>query len=222
MSPGERSCLRVSAVSKAFLGRPVLDSIELGCAPGQVCAILGANGSGKSTLLRIVSGMIEPDRGSVSILGEPLARGGIAARRHLGYVPDGLASLPDLLVQEFMALVRSLKQPVSNPVAEQQWLGWRDRLGLDPIWRQRLGTLSFGQRKRACTLAALIGDPWLLLFDEPSNGLDPSGSELMVELIRQRKAAGQATVFTTNDRPFAERLEARQFRLDAGMLTALD
>lgn len=213
--------LHVKAVSKAFLGRPVLDGIELGCAPGEVCAILGANGSGKSTLLRILSGMIEPDRGSVSILGEPLARGGIAARRQLGYVPDGLASLPDLLVQEFMALVRSLKQPASNPIAEQCWLSWRNQLGLDPIWYQRLGTLSFGQRKRACTLAALIGDPWLLLCDEPSNGLDASGSELMLELIRQRKAAGQATVVTTHDQPFAERLEARQFQLEAGKLTPI-
>jgi ABC-2 type transport system ATP-binding protein len=214
--------LRVNAVSKAFLGRPVLDGIELGCAPGQVCAILGANGSGKSTLLRILCGMIEPDRGSVFILGEPLARGGIAARRQLGYVPDGLTSLPDLRLQEFVALVRSLKQPVSNPVAEQRWLGWRDRLGLDPVWHQRLGTLSFGQRKRACTLAALIGDPWLLLLDEPSNGLDPSGCELMLELFRQRKLAGQATVLTTHDRPFAERLEATQFGLDAGKLTEID
>jgi ABC-type multidrug transport system ATPase subunit len=213
--------LRVNDVTKAFLGRRILDGIELGCAAGEVCAILGVNGSGKSTLLRILCGMIEPDRGSVSILGEELARGGVAARRLLGYVPDGLATFPDLLVQEFMALVRSLKQPVSTPEAEQRWLGWRDHLGLESVWRQRLGTLSFGQRKRACTLAALIGDPWLLLFDEPSNGLDPDGAERMLELIRQRTSAGQATLFATHDRSFAERLEARLFRLDAGKLTPL-
>jgi ABC-type multidrug transport system ATPase subunit len=212
--------LHVSAVSKAFLGRTVLDGIELRCAPGEVCAVLGANGSGKSTLLRILCGMIEPDRGSVSILGEPLARGGIAARRNLGYAPDGLESLPDLLVQEFMALVRSLKQPASDPTRDALWLGWRDRLGLEPIWRQRLGTLSFGQRKRAGTLAALIGDPWLLLCDEPSNGLDPAALELMLELIRQRRAAGQATVLATHDRAFADQLETRQFHLEAGRLVS--
>src|SRR3954470_5930039 len=97
--------LKARDVTKIFRGRRVLDGIELDCDSGQVCAVLGENGSGKSTLLRVLCGMLEPDRGQISIRGHELTGGGVAARRHLGYVPDGTDTLPDLSLHEFSALV---------------------------------------------------------------------------------------------------------------------
>jgi ABC-type multidrug transport system ATPase subunit len=205
-------------LSKTFRGRRVLDRIELSCKSGEVCAVLGQNGSGKSTLLRILCGLIEPDRGTVSIHGHELTGGGVAARQHLGYVPDGAQSLPDLSLQELAALVGSLKRSGGDRAAERELFGWRERLGLTDSWQQRLGTLSFGERKRAWTLLALIGDPWLLILDEPSNGLDPAGAALIRELIEQRCARGQATLLACNDLPFLAPLPARRHRLHEGKL----
>jgi ABC-type multidrug transport system ATPase subunit len=214
--------LRAQDITKVFRGRRVLDAVELSCDSGQVCAVLGENGTGKSTLLRVLCGMLEPDSGQIWIQGHELTGGGVEARRHLGYVPDGTDLLPDLSLREFSALVRSLKQIRPDAAAEQELLRWRERLGLAEAWQQRLTTLSFGQRKRACTLAALLGDPWLLILDEPSNGLDPAGVALMVELIEQRRHRGLATVLASNDIPFVEQLVAQRQRLHEGRLVLED
>jgi ABC-2 type transport system ATP-binding protein len=208
--------LEVTELTKYLGGRRVLDGLTLSCASGEVCAVVGENGAGKSTLLRIVSGMIEPDAGHVVINGELLEVSRPSARRQLGYAPDATEALPDLLVEEFMSLVRALKHLKTGDQLEPDFLVWRERLGLTGIWNQRLNTLSFGQRKRACTLAALAGDPWLLILDEPSNGLDPAGVEWMLRLIESRQAVGKATLLASNDRPFVSRLQARQYLLQAG------
>jgi ABC-type multidrug transport system ATPase subunit len=212
--------LVASEISKTFRGRCVLDALQLSCAAGDVCVILGENGSGKSTLLRILCGMIEPDAGSVRILGHALDGGGVEARKHLGYVPDGTDALPELSLREYIALVRALRRLPANEAAERESLAWRERLELRAAWHQRLGTLSYGQRKRAGLLAALLGAPWLLILDEPSNGLDASGVALLCELCEQRRRAGQATLLASNDVPFVARLGARTLRLRDGRLHA--
>lgn len=211
--------LVASGVSKTFRGRRVLDALELRCQPGEVCALLGENGSGKSTLLRVLCGMIEPDSGTVSIQGHPLQGGGVEARRHVGYVPDGTDALPELSLREYVSLVRALRRLPADEPAEQELLSWRDRLELRGAWHQRLHTLSYGQRKRASLLAALLGAPWLLILDEPSNGLDTDGVSLLCQLCEERRRASQVTLLAANDLPFVARLHARVLRLKAGKLS---
>jgi ABC-type multidrug transport system ATPase subunit len=200
--------LHVRDLTKAYRGRRVLDRLELACAAGEVCAVLGENGAGKSTLLRVLCGMLEPERGAIAIQGHELRGGGVEARRQLAYVPDGTETLPDLSLREFIALVRSLKQLPADAAAERELAARREWLGLEQAWHQRLATLSFGQRKRACLLAALLGDPWLLILDEPSNGLDPSGVAQVLELIAERRTRARATLLATNDLPFVRQLAA--------------
>ena len=207
--------LQVVDVSKRLGARKVLDRVSLSCAASEVALVVGENGAGKSTLLRVVSGVLEPDAGQVRIGGHPMAQGGIEARRALGYVPDATDALPDLMVSEFVKLVGELKGVATgrrggphDPLAPQ-----RTRLGLDGVWHQRLSTLSFGQRKRACVLAALIGDPLLLVLDEPSNGLDASGTAVMRALIEDRRVGGKATLLTTNDLAFVDSVEGSRYEL---------
>jgi ABC-type multidrug transport system ATPase subunit len=148
----------------------------------------------------------------VTIGGYSLDDGGTAARRLLGYVPDATEPLPELLVGDFLALVQALKQAPPADAALLQTLGVSDLL------LQRISTLSFGQRKRTCLAAALLGDPWLLILDEPSNGLDPDGVRLIAELLLARAARGRATLLSTNDEPFAAAVRGTHYRLLAGQL----
>lgn len=210
--------LVASAISKTFRGRLVLDALNLSCESGEVCVILGENGSGKSTLLRVLCGMIEPDVGSVHLQGHSLGGGGVEARRHLGYVPDGTDALPELSLREYISLVRALRRLRRDEAAERELLDWREQLELHAPWHQRLSTLSYGQRKRAGLLAALLGDPWLLILDEPSNGLDAEGVSWLCALCEQRRRAGRATLLASNDLPFVTRLGARLQRLSQGKL----
>jgi ABC-type cobalamin/Fe3+-siderophores transport system ATPase subunit len=214
---GRSQVLEIDEVQKRLGGRRLLDGVSATCGAGEVLVVLGENGAGKSTLLRIVAGIVEPDGGAVTLCGAALAHGNPEARCRLGYAPDAAQPLPDLRVEELVALVRALKalpRGISGEVESRWW----DRLGLELLLGQRLSTLSFGQRKRALTAVAVTGDPWLLVLDEPSNGLDPAGSDLMLELIAERRARGLATLLASNDAPFVARLGGAAHQLRRGKL----
>lgn len=209
--------LEVDAIEKRLGGRELLRKVSLRGAPGEVVVITGENGSGKTTLLRIVAGMLEPTRGSVRIAGHSLARDPVRAKAHLGYVPDGLDTLPELLVSEFIALVLALKRTRDKPAVSIDER-WRERLGVNETWGQRLRSLSFGQRKRATLLAALIGEPGLLILDEPTNGLDAAGTLLIEALLEERQRASLTTLLCTNDLELESRLTATRYHLASGSL----
>lgn len=203
----------IRKLHKRLGSRPVLIGVDLKIAPSEVVVVLGPNGSGKSTLLRLIAGILEPDSGQVVISGSPIHGGGVAARRLIGYVPDASDPLPDLLVAELCTLVCSLKRA---PAPSASLI---EQLGVSSYFHQRLGTLSFGQRKRACLLCALIGDPELLILDEPSNGIDPEGVTMILSVIAEQVRRGRSVIASTNDEPFAEALAGRQVRLQDGVLS---
>lgn len=134
----------------------------------------------------------------------------------LGYVPDSTDAFPDLRVGEYLSLVQSFRR-ASRSSADIHG-EWREQLGVDQLARQRVSSLSFGQRKRMCTAAALSGDPWLLVLDEPSNGLDPDGVDLVVALLRSRAQSGKAVLCATNDEAFADRIGGARYALAGGKL----
>ena len=209
--------LKVTDVAKVLGGKRVLEGVSFEVGHGEIAIVRGENGSGKSTLLRVVTGLLGLDRGSVVVCGAELGRDEVAAKREMGYVPDATDALPDLLVREFIELVWALKRPPigrdMRPTSE-----FIARLGLTKVWGQAIGALSFGQRKRMCLLAALCGDPWLLVLDEPSNGLDPEGVDLVVDLIDGRRAQRKGTLLATNDPAFVERLTGRRLWLEGGRI----
>jgi ABC-type multidrug transport system ATPase subunit len=208
--------LLVDQIHRRYGSRRVLDGVSASCAPGETLVVVGENGSGKSTLLSIVAGLIEPNAGQVILLGKPITAGAVAGRRHLGYLPDAPDAFPDLAVAELLALSLSLKRAAPPAPGLESWTA---RLGLSANLQQRLDTLSFGQRKRAFLLSALIGDPWLLILDEPSNGLDPGGVALVLDIVAERRSAGQATLVASNDASFVMALGGTVLRLAAGRLT---
>jgi ABC-type multidrug transport system ATPase subunit len=208
--------LRATKLGKKLGAKAVLDGVELACAPSEVVLLLGRNGAGKSTLLRVLAGLLEPDDGAVTLDGRSVHGADAAARAQIGYLPDATDIFPELSVRELVALVEALKQA---PFTDEQGRAWRTRLGLDDLWSQRLRTLSLGQRKRSYAMAALVGDPWLLVMDEPTNGLDPGGCGVILEIIAERQAAGRGTVLASNDVELARALRAATVRrIDGGRL----
>jgi ABC-type multidrug transport system ATPase subunit len=209
--------LTVTDLSKVLGGKRVLDRVTLEVGRGQIGVVLGANGSGKSTLLRLISGILRPDHGDIVICGMSMRRNEVGAKRNLGYVPDATEALPDLLVREFGALVSVLKRTEVGRAAHPSQ-AWIERLALHTVWGQSIASLSLGQRKRMYLLAAMCGDPWLLVMDEPSNGLDPDGTALVVDIIEERRIAGLGTLLSTHESSFASGIGGAQYRLSAGTL----
>jgi ABC-2 type transport system ATP-binding protein len=206
--------LRVEAVHKRLGPHWVLRGASFDGDPGDQKAIVGANGAGKTTLLQILSGQLEPDRGEVYVAGRCLRDGAPEPRSQLGYVPDTSDALGDLSAQEFLDLVRALKGAPRTP--EDALL--EQRLAFSQLAPRAMRALSLGQRKRVCLLAALLGDPPLLVLDEPSNGLDTEAVAWLVELLKARAARGQVNVFSTNDAAFLLQTGAVTLRLQDGKL----
>ena len=200
----------IAHVTKRLGGRAVVDDVSLTLeAPGTV-ALLGQNGAGKSTLLRVVAGVLAADVGTVHLDGLPIEES--AARRRIGYVPESADPLPELTVDELLRLCGSLKEADLPPAATLS------RLGIEPYRRQRIGSLSLGQRRRACLAAALVGAPPLLLLDEPTNGLDPDGVALLGDLLREHAAGGGLSLLATHDLAFARGVGGRVVRMAHGRL----
>lgn len=210
--------LSLRGVDKRLGGRAVLSGVTFATAAGEVTVITGENGSGKSTLMRIAVGLVEPDRGNVTVGGLPVTGASGQARALLGYLPDATDVLPELSVAELIALVQTFKR-VPGVIGDAAVVALRARVGADEIWQQRLATLSFGQRKRALLLAALVGAPPLLVLDEPTNGLDGGGTQLIRELLDDRRRSGGATVVATNDAHLVAALSATRWQLAGGRLT---
>jgi len=205
--------LSIEGVRKLLGGRWVLSGVDLRWPGPGTLVLRGDNGAGKSTLLRIVTGVVPPDAGEVRIGGHALGSERLAALRLLGYAPE-VAELPShLRVSELCALASALKRcaPVDPGLIE--------RLGATSFLAQRLGSLSLGQRRRACLLAALTGDPALLVLDEPTNGLDVEGIATLAALLAERAEQGHAALIATHDRAFGERVAAHTVTLAQGLVT---
>ena len=156
--------------------------------------VVGPNGSGKSTLLRMAAGVDRPSHGTVRILGVDLWRDEVAGRKHLAYVPEHPELTPYATILEVLHLVARLRDLPASAAAEAL-----DRVGLvDVAWRT-VRELSMGQRRRALLAAALIGEPRVVILDEPMETMDAATRTLVLEWVLARRHAGAAILLATHD-----------------------
>ncbi|MFI1017120.1 ABC transporter ATP-binding protein [Streptomyces sp. NPDC020965] len=183
--------IEVNELTKRYGGTPAVNGLTFSVRPGRVTGFLGPNGAGKSTTLRMILGLNTPTSGTVTVAGRPF-RDRPRGLRHAG----GLLDAADVhggrsAAAHLSALARSNRVPrarVDEVLAE---------VGLAGSARRRIGGFSLGMRQRLGIAAALLGDPPVLLFDEPLNGLDPEGV-LWVRSLFRRLAGEGRTVFVSS------------------------
>jgi ABC-2 type transport system ATP-binding protein len=198
--PARGPLLRVSGLVKRYGGRLALDGFDLTVAPGEIAGLVGHNGAGKTTFVEVVTGLVKPDAGTVEVAGLDALRDSRRARRLIGVAPQEQALYVSATVRDNLRLFgalaglrgSSLRSAISS-VAEE--------LRLTGVLGQRAGLLSGGQRRRTQAAAALIGEPRLLLLDEPTAGADPETRAALLAAVRARAAAGAAVVYTTHYLP---------------------
>jgi Cu-processing system ATP-binding protein len=187
------SAVAVTGLGKSFGRLHVLQGVDLVLEPGRVTALVGPNASGKSTLIKCVLGLVRPDRGQVTVLGERVGSDP-HYRRMIGYMPQ-TASFPENLTgHEVLELLADLRAGETADDAEL-----RERLGLsDGTLAQPVRTLSGGTRQKLNAVVALRYPVPILILDEPTASLDPVASAALKDLVRARAGADAAVLLTSH------------------------
>ena len=184
-----------SGLSKRFGRRLAVDDVSFSLMAGEVFGLLGPNGSGKSTILRMLVGYLRPNTGYVTVAGYDVIADGLAARAHFGYVPEDVPLYDAMRVDEFLSMMAGLKGLAAECIGTVLERVCAE-LSLDDVRKVMIGQLSRGYRQRVSIAQALLGDPPLLILDEPTNGLDPRQIIECRNLIL--KLAGDHTVLVTS------------------------
>jgi ABC-2 type transport system ATP-binding protein len=203
-------------LTKRYPGVTALDNVDLDLPAGRV-GLVGANGAGKTTLFRLLLGLSRPDAGTVEVCGIPVADDPIGVRMRIGYMPEH-DCLP--LDQTAADVVATFGELGGLPVraARQRASEVLDLVGLDEARFRPVGGFSTGMRQRTKLAQAIVADPKLVLLDEPTAGLDPSGREEMLALVARLATFGIAVVLATHLLDDVARVCDHVVMLDAGRL----
>jgi ABC-2 type transport system ATP-binding protein len=210
--------LECAGLTKSFGARLAVDGVGFHISKGEVYGLLGPNGAGKTTTMKMVCGLIEPDSGSISIVGHN-AIGNLEVKSLIGYVPQDVALYPDLTARENLAFLARLyklgRRTVASRVEEALEL-----TELSDRCDDRLDTFSGGMKRRLNIAAGLFNHPKLLVLDEPTVGVDPQSRHAILERVQAFGREGLAVVYTTHYMEEAERVCDRVGIIDHGHLIA--
>lgn len=222
--PGE-PILAVQGLAKAyrrgFLGRrgaPAVDDLSFDVQRGEIFALLGHNGAGKTTTIKMILGLAHPDRGTATIAG--LDSRDPASRLSVGYLPESPSFHENLTASELLDFYGRLLG-LDRGQRRRETERCLERVGMSEFAGRRLSQCSKGMRQRVGLAQALLGDPRLLILDEPQSGLDPVGRRLVRDLLLDLKQDGRTVVFSSHIVPDVAAVADRVATLSHGRLADL-
>lgn len=210
--------IEVEGLSKDYGAVKALCGVSFSVPRGQVVGLLGPNGAGKTTAMRILTGFVAPTDGQARVAGLDVVEDTPAARRQIGYLPEGNPLYHDLRVEEaleFTASLHGLKGKARKDAAKRS----SETAGLTGMSRRLVGTLSKGLKQRVGLAQALMHEPDVLVLDEPTSGLDPNQQEDMRGLIRTL-GAERTVILSTHILPEVEAVCDRALIINEGRLVA--
>jgi ABC-2 type transport system ATP-binding protein len=193
-----------------------IEDLDLGVERGEVFGYLGPNGAGKTTTIRLLLDLIRPTRGQAAVAGLDTRLQSVEARRLTGYLPGELKPPVRSSAREFLTFLGRLRGGIDQHAISDL----AERLGLDLT--RRMGELSKGNKQKAGVIAAFMHDPELLILDEPTSGLDPLRQQNVLELIRERAAAGRTIFLSSHELDQVEHVAQRVGIVRDGRLVAVE
>jgi len=207
--------IRVREVTKRFGKVDAVRAASFDLQQGETVALVGHNGAGKTTLIKLMLGLIRPTSGSIEVLGDDPAAGQFAARRQLGFLPENVAFNPGLTGRETLAFYARLKRQPAFAVAPLL-----DRVGLTVAADRRVGTYSKGMRQRLGLAQALLGEPRVLLLDEPTTGLDPALRQSFYDTVEELRGRGATVLLSSHALTELEERAGRVIIMNRGIKVA--
>ncbi|MCV2393667.1 ATP-binding cassette domain-containing protein [Actinotalea sp. M2MS4P-6] len=213
--PGAAPAIQVRGLAKSFKDLDVLRGVDLDVARGSIVALLGSNGAGKTTIVRIIATLLRPDAGTATVAGHDAVTEAGAVREAISLTGQFTAVDEVLTGRENLVLVGRLRH-VPDPSATADAL--LERFSLTDAAGRRVGTYSGGMRRRLDIAMSLVGDPQVIVLDEPTTGLDPQGRNEVWQAVRALAAQGTTVLLTTQYLEEAEALADRIAILHGGQI----
>jgi len=192
-------------------GTQVLKGVNLTVEQGDIVGIRGINGSGKTMVLRAIAGLIRVD-GSVEIGGKKMEPG--ECPKDIGVLVEMPGFLPEFTGKKNLQLLGMLQEGITEEDIEEAM----NAVGLDPKDRRHYKKYSLGMKERLGIAQAILKKPKLILLDEPTNGIDSDGIQMLEELLRRLKEAGSTIVVTSHDRDFLDAVTSQCYEMKEGSL----
>ncbi len=183
----------LSGVSKSFGSIHAVRDVSFSLKEGEIVALVGHNGAGKTTLIKMMLGLIRPSAGTVRVLGEDPSTGAPEVRTRLGYLPENVSFNPALTGTETLNFYSALKR-----AGRGQIRGLLERVGLAGAADRRVRTYSKGMRQRLGLAQALLGQPKVLLLDEPTTGLDPASRRDFYRFLDELRDSGSTILLSSH------------------------
>jgi ABC-2 type transport system ATP-binding protein len=176
--------IEVTQLTKRYGALTAVSDISFNVEPGQVLGFLGPNGAGKSTTMKMIAGFLAPTAGSVRVFGHDVQTDPLAAKKMMGYLPEGAPSYGEMTVSAFLDFIADIRD-LRGVAGAQRKRDVVSRLSLAGVLEQTIETLSKGFRRRVGLAQAILHDPKVLILDEPTDGLDPNQKHEVRSLINE-------------------------------------
>lgn len=211
--------IEVEGVEKSYGPVKALGGVTFQVRSGEVFGLLGHNGAGKSTLAKVLCGLVRPDVGTARVVGADVVREPLRARARFAYLPEETVLYDELTAREHVELFAAMRG-VDPDTARARTTRLLEFLDLAHAADRAAATYSRGMRRKTAIAMALVGDPEALLFDEPTDGLDPDGALRFAELLAELKRRGRTVIVNTHILGLVEKRCDRVAVLDKGRLLA--
>jgi sodium transport system ATP-binding protein len=225
--PTEARVIETDGLSKTFVARKkrrkerieAARDVSFTCRPGEVYGLLGANGAGKTTTLRMLATILQPTSGTAKVAGFDIRRESHQVRRHVGFLSTQTALYGRLTAKEFVEYFGRL-QEVPEGDLQRRVEEIFERLDMNEFRDRRCDKLSTGQKQKTSIARTLVHDPPVMIFDEPSVGLDVLAQRSILDFVRECRDRGKTVIFSTHVMTEAEKLCDRLGIIHAGSIVA--
>jgi ABC-2 type transport system ATP-binding protein len=211
--------VRIQSITKKYKGsaHPAINNLSLDIPAGSVFGLLGPNGAGKSTLVMMLCGLMEPDAGSIQLLGMDVRAKGSAVRNQIGVAPQDIALFPTLTAFENLFYFGKM-YGLKSDVIRKRVTDYLEIFSLSDKAQKRVQTFSGGMKRRLNLIAALLHDPKLLILDEPTSGVDVQSRNILLDYLVTLKTKQITIIYSSHFLQEAEKICTRMAVIDEGKL----
>lgn len=208
--------IEIKNVSKTYNNNiKAIDKLNLTINDGEIVGFIGLNGAGKTTTIKMMTGILQPDTGTIKVNGYDIVKDSLKAKQIIGYIADSPDMFLKLTGMEFINFIANIyKVPLNERRERIKTFG--DRFGLSDVLDKPMQSYSHGMRQKMMVVAALVHDPAVWILDEPLIGLDPTSAFELKKMMREHVDKGNSVFFSTHVLEVAEKLCDRIAIIDKG------